>query len=131
MSIEGRIAVDIGFTDTYTASSVQSVQRITFTSADTYTSGKVAVITGTCSTANVGIVLAPTSYKDASGSVVSFTDVQRVAFRASAPCNYTDTDNSLVGVTIALFEEQGMPDIAISRTGTAGTASYTLVIYGT
>jgi len=131
MSIEGRIAIDIGFTDTYTASSVANVQRITFTHTDAYTAGKVAIITGTCGTANVAISLAPTSFRDASGSIVSFSDVTRVAFSASAPCNYSDSDNSFTSATIALFEEEGLPDIGVSRTGTSGTASYTLVIYGT
>jgi hypothetical protein len=131
MTIEGRIAVDIGFTDTYTASNVTSVQRITFTNTDTYTAGKVAVITGTCSTVQVNISVNPTSYRDASGQIVSFTDVQRVAFSASRKCNYSDEDNSMVGMTQAIFDESGTPSISIGVTGTAGTASYTLVLYGT
>jgi hypothetical protein len=131
MSIEGRIAIDVGFTDTYTASNMTSVQRITFTATDTYTAGKVAVITGTCGTANVAIGLAPSSYRDASGSLVSFAEIQRVAFRSSSPCFYDSGSKSISGVTIALIEEQGLPDIGVSVAASSGTASYTLVLYGT
>jgi hypothetical protein len=130
MSIEGRIAIDVGFTDTYTASSMTSVQRITFTNTDTYASGKVAVITGTCGTSAVSISIAPTSYRDAGGSLVSFADVARVAFQASRECTYEDGFNTLRSQVAAVFSPVDEPSISISVTGSAGTASYTLVLYG-
>ena len=132
MTIEGRIAIDIGFTDTYTASSVTNVQRISLTQTDAYTAGKVAVISGTCGTAGVAVTLDPTSYRDASGSLVSFSAVSRVAFQSSLPCTYEDDDNSIVGITFGVWDENGLADsVIISRSAASGTASYTIVIYGT
>ena len=130
MSIEGRIAIDVGFTDTYTASAVQSVQRISLTSTDAYTTGKVAVISGTCGTALVTIIANPTSYRDASGSVVSFSNVTRIAFQSSRACNYVDSANDLISQTFSVFATS-MTDMQIGVTGTSGTASYTIVLYGT
>jgi hypothetical protein len=130
MSIEGRIAIDVGFTDTYTASAVQSVQRISLTSTDAYTTGKVAVISGTCGTALVSISATPTSYRDASGSVVSFSNVTRIAFQSSRACNYSDSANDLLSQTFSVFQPS-LTDMQIGVTGTSGTASYTIVLYGT
>jgi hypothetical protein len=131
MSIEGRIAIDVGFTDTYTASVVQSVQRISLTSTDAYATGKVAVISGVCGTAAASVSINPTSYRDASGSLVSFSNVSRIAFQSSRACNYSDSANDLVAQTFCVFSSSGSPDISIRAVGTSGTASFTLVLYGT
>ena len=130
MSIEGRIAIDIGFTDTYTASSVQNAQRISLTATDTYTAGKVAVVSGTLGTAAVAIALQPTTFRDASGSLVSFSNVSRVAGQTSRPCNFNDVlGSSIQGQTLCLFG--GGDELAITPAYTSGTATYTVVFYGT
>ncbi len=41
MSIEGRIAVDVGFTDSASSDGVQAVKRLALTSTDSQTTGKV------------------------------------------------------------------------------------------
>jgi hypothetical protein len=131
MSIEGRIAIDVGFTDTHTKSAVQSVQRISLTSTDAYTAGQVAVISGVCGTAVESVSFNPTSYRDASGSLVSFSNVSRIAFQSSRACNYSDSANDLVAQTFCVFSPSGSLDISIRADGTSGTASFTLVLYGT
>lgn len=142
MSIEGRIAIDVSFTDTATASSVQNVQRIALTSTDAYTTGKVAVISGTMTTAGTFISVSPIpGYVDVSGSAVSFTTVDRVAYKADQDSRVSDVSNTArvrsVGGQIAIGGiSAGTGDsLTISRTSaltwSAGTASYTLVLYGT
>ena len=131
MSIEGRIAIDIGFTDTYTAGSVQSVQRIALTATDSYTTGKIAVLSGTLGTAVVTLSVRPTNYRDASGALVSFSSVSRAIFQASEVVNIGDGGNSLVGQKLCVFSTGGTPDIDLQPAYTSGTASYTLVLYGT
>lgn len=130
MSIEGRIAIDIGFTDTHTASSVQNAQRIAFTSTDSYSSGKVAVLSGTLGTAAVAIALQPTTFRDASGSLVSFNNVSRVAGQTSRPCKFDDIFGSSVrNQTLCLFG--GGDELTITPGYTSGTATYTVILYGT
>ena len=72
MSIEGRIAIDVNFADSSDATGVQSLKKISLVDTSSYSSGKVAIVTGTCGTAAVSIALAPTSYRDSSGSGVWF-----------------------------------------------------------
>lgn len=129
MTIEGRIAIDVGFTDLHTASSVQNAQRITFTSTDSYSSGKVAVVSGTLGTAAVSVALQPTTFRDASGSLVSFNNVSRVVGQTSRPCQFDDIFGSSVKAqTLCLFG--GGDELTITPGYTAGTATYTVFLYG-
>jgi hypothetical protein len=140
MSIEGRIAIDIGFTDTHTTEGVQNVQRIALTATDSYTSGKVAVLAGTVTTAGTTFGSA-TGYRDASGNTVTFTQIQRVAFKASQDSTVSDDAGfakircrtGLVGIgEISIGAGESLTLARTSPvTWTAGTASYTLVLYGT
>jgi len=134
MSIEGRIAIDIGFTDLHTASSVQNAQRITFTSTDTYSSGKVAVFSGVLGTAAETIAVSPTShtYRDASGQIVSFSLFERVAFQTSRPCELNDNVNGMVPSkgNMTIFDS-GSNELELIPGYTSGTASYTVFIWGT
>ena len=131
MSIEGRIAIDIGFTDTHTTEGVQNVQRIALSVTDSYTSGKAVVLTGTVGTAVVLLDTAPTTFRDASGSLVSFADTRRVIVETSRPCEIGDGGNSLVGQTLCMFQVSGTPQIEIHQQATSGTSAYTAVFYGT
>ena len=131
MSIEGRIAIDIGFTDLHTASAVQSVQRIALTATDSYTTGKIAVLSGTLGTAVVTLSVQPTNYRDASGALVSFSSVSRAIFQASEGVNIGDGGNSLTGQKLCVFSTSGTPSIDLQPAYTSGTASYALVLYGT
>lgn len=135
MSIEGRIAVDASFSDLTTGTNLQSLMRLALTSTDSYTSGKVALITGTCGTAAVTIGVAPTTFRDSSGSLVTFSSVSRFAFAASAAAVCSETAG--VGKAISSANSISVTD---SRNGNtfgfsvqtySGTASYTIVIVGT
>lgn len=135
MSIEGRIAVDASFSDLTTGTNLQSLMRLALTSTDSYTSGKVALITGTCGTATVSISLAPTTFRDSSGSLVSFTTVTRFAFAASAIAYATESpaakvlsSGGRVGVSDTLITTPSTISVALATTA---TASYSLLVVGT
>jgi hypothetical protein len=135
MSIEGRIAVDVSFADSATSGGVQSLKKITLTDTTPYTAGKVAIVTGTCGTASSAVAVAPTTYKDANGNVVSFVTIERFAFSATgAKCRCQNDWASVQssGGNASVCElKQAADDFQVNVDGTAGTASYTLVIYGT
>jgi hypothetical protein len=135
MSIEGRIAIDVNFADSSDATGVQSLKKISLVDTSSYSSGKVVIVTGTCGTATVNISVAPSAYRDASGSLVSLASVQRIAFSATPAAN-VDTGRRFNGGDNVLTSRNGqvsvvdVPSVSFVYT-TAGTASYTLVLYGT
>ena len=135
MSIEGRIAVDVSFADTATGSGVQSLKKITLVDTTAYATGKVVLLAGTCGTAAVTISTSPTVYRDSSGSLVSFAALERVAFSAT-PSATVDVQQRNNGGDNSITSRNGQisvvdaPAVSFVYT-TAGTASYTLVLYGT
>ena len=135
MSIEGRIAVDVSFADSATSSGVQSLKRITLTSTDSYTTGKVALVSGTCGTAAVAVAVAPSTYSDSSGSAVSFATVTRFAFAASAAAVCSEVAGAGVAVSggsrVSVSDSRSGGTAGFNVSAYSGTASYTLVIYGT
>jgi len=135
MSIEGRIAIDVNFADSSDATGVQSLKKISLVDTSSYSSGKVAILTGTAGTTTAAISTAPTVYNDASGAAVSFSTIQRVAF-AATPAASIDTAQRVSGGDNVISSRNGQVTIvdvpAVTRVyTTAGTASYTLVLYGT
>ena len=134
-NVRGRIAVDVQFTDSTTLTGVQSLKTITLQDATEYTTGKVAIVTGTCDTStNTMISVSTPGYTNSSGQAVSFSNVSCVAFRAS---RYTrlfaglaNFGNSNGTVSVSDVELPFGATHFNPRT-TAGTASYTLVLYGT
>jgi hypothetical protein len=140
MSIEGRIAIDVGFTDTYTASVVQSVQRISLTSTDAYATGKIAVLSGTASTASLQLdsYSATPTYRDSSGNVVTFGVIRRIMFSWSGTNRRTLTDSeydnfkllSSAGA-VSLTEFAPSDTVAPLISSGTGTGTYTIVLYGT
>ena len=144
MSIEGRIAVDVSFADSATSGGVQSLKKIALTSTTPSTSGKVAVVAGTVGTAEVLVSIASPGYLDSSGTPISFTQVQSLALSSSdsvgvgAGCQECSAQlqsrNGIVATTHLVYEPSDTPAnevIELRRKATAGTASYTLVLYGT
>ena len=133
-NVRGRIAVDVQFADSTTSAGVQSLKTITLQDATEYTTGKVAIVTGTCGTTPVQIDVAPaTTYRNAAGSVVSFVGVQRFSFSATgSPArlqqDYVAVESSAGRACVS--DANGFDDSFLVRT-TAGTASYTLLLYGT
>ena len=135
MSIEGRIAIDVGFTDSGSRTGVQSVKRIALTSTDAYTAGKVVVVAGTCGTAAVSVSYSP-GYRDADGNLVAVNAVTRFAFASSGAARCSEFGGGR-GVAIsgsnrvAISDIDGDPTNGFSVVAYSGTVSYTLVIYGT
>jgi hypothetical protein len=141
MSILGRVGVDVQFQDKEPGTAVSSIKTIALQHATEYDFGKVAVVTGTVGTATVTLPISPTTYRDAAGSVVSFASISRVAFAAtganivacdgSGGCGVNDwTIYSRAG-QIAVSEAVETSSFVVNVVGTAGTSSYTLVLYGT
>ena len=142
MSIEGRIALDIGFTDLHTAASVQTAQRIALAQSDSYTSGKVAIVTGTMTTAGTTVSVSPVpGYVDAAGQSVSFDTVERVAYQSTKDSHLTDVSTtcrlrSRTGeIAVGGISAGAGDSLTIARTTaltwSAGTATYTVFLYGT
>lgn len=141
MSVRGRFGVDVQFTDSTIAGGAQSIKTLTLQHATEYDFGKVALVKGTCGTAVVTVAVSPTTYRDASGNVISFASVSRVAFAATGPnlvacdgsggCGVEDwTIYSRAG-QVAVSEALETVAFSINVYGTTGTAAYTLVMYGT
>ena len=137
MSIEGRIAIDVGFTDSGSSTGVQSVKRIALTSTDAYTAGKVVVAAGTCGTEDVQIDFSPSTFRDASGSLVSLASVSRYAFACSRRAKIGDGGSHMTVTSdadrVAVCEagEEVATFVTLRPLFASGTASYTLVVYGT
>jgi hypothetical protein len=138
--IKGRFGIDVLFTDSTVAGGAKALKTITLQHATEYDFGKVAVVTGTCGTAVSTVSLAPTTYQNSAGNAVSFATVSRVAFQADGPalvacdgsggCGIDDwTIYSRAG-QIAVSEALETSAFSINVVGTAGTANYTLVMYG-
>ena len=140
MSMKGRFGIDVQFTDSTTAAGVQSLKSLTLRHVTEYDFGKVALVKGTCGTAVVTVAVAPTTYRDSGGNLISFASVSRVAFAATGPnlvacdgsggCGIEDwTIYSRAG-QVAVSEALETVAFSINVYGTAGTAAYTLVMYG-
>lgn len=135
MSLEGRIAIDVAFSDSTSSTGTQSLKRLVLTSTDAYTSGKVALVSGTCGTAAVAIAVAPSTYKDSSGAAVSFATVTRFAFAASAAAVCSEAAGAGVAISggsrVAVCDSRNGGTAGFNVSAYSGTASYSLVIYGT
>ena len=140
MSLQGRFGIDVQFTDSTTTTGVQSLKSLTLRHVAAYDFGKVALVKGTCGTAVVTVAVAPTTYRDSSGNLISFASVSRVAFAATGPnlvacdgsggCGIEDwTIYSRAG-QVAVSEALETVAFSINVYGTTGTAAYTLVMYG-
>jgi len=134
--IRGRFSVDVQFTDSTSAASVQAVKSISLQHATEYDFGKVAVVTGTVGTVVTSVSIAPTTYRNSAGDIVSLASVSRFAFSASGPnlvrCIAGGGEAVVLSRAkqIAVSEDQGVVDFDINVLGTAGTSAYTLVMYG-
>ena len=139
-NVRGRISVDVQFADSTTSSGVQSLKTIAVQDATEYTTGKVAIVTGTVGTAAVvlwnpeGSALA-NQYRTSAGQLVGAILPTRIALRGSSGgvlVAETDVIN-----TDVLFSSGGVSvcDVDDGETGSirslSGTATYTVVLYGT
>ena len=132
MAIDGRINVDVLFHDT---DGTTSLKVVSLDDSTAYTTGKVAIVTGTVGTAEVTVSISPSTYRDASGAIVNFTSVSRFAF-AATPGGIAFQEGDIAKVVsldgqlaITSSNSASADDFLVSSA--AGTASYTIVIYGT
>ena len=138
MPLEGRISIDVGFTDTSDAGGAQSLKRISLIDSSAYTTGNVAIVTGTAGTAQTTVVnTSSLSYRNAAGSIVTFNQVRRVAFAYSGSVGrvLTETnDNSFAmisGENRVAMSDVVLPSVSLQLGPSLGTGTYTIVIYGT
>ena len=139
-SVRGRISVDVQFADSTTSSGVQSLKTIAVQDATEYTTGKVAIVTGTVGTAAVGLWNVDGSalanqYRTSAGQLVGPIFPTHIALRgggAGVLVAETDVINTDVlfsrgGVSVCEFGGGFSGNIRCLN----GTATYTVVLYGT
>lgn len=132
--VRGTISVDVAFTDSTTVGGALSLKTITLRDATEYTTGKVAVVTGTCGTGGVSITPTSPGYLNAAGESVALSSIVRVAFQSP--------EGAFVSQGLSTFL-RSRGDVCVdnlvgvntttdySVRAFTGTASYTLVLYGT
>lgn len=137
MSVSGRIAIDVEFIDRTSTAAGSSLNTIALRDATEYASGKVAIVTGTMGVGGASINWASgLTYRDAAGQAVQFSNVSRLAFQCSRDCAASDEDNSYNrarsngNAAVCDWRPEGAV-ISLEPVFTSGTASYTLVLYGT
>jgi len=130
VSIRGRIAVDVQFADDDASDGAKSLKTISLQDATEYTTGKVAIVSGTVGTGGMSVLPSTLSYRDASGQTVSMT-LTRLAMQSPTLCRVTTS-------SVTAWSRDGGPVVSnvqasssVVVSTTAGTASYTLVLYGT
>ena len=132
MSIEGRINIDALFHD---KDGTASLKVVSLVGSREYLSGKVAVVTGTVGASEQTIASVPSVYRNAAGSIVSFGNgVQVIAFTCSSDAELREVSaagysRAIANTPVVVHPETGGVDGFAIRTN-SGTATYTLVMYG-
>lgn len=135
MAIDGRINVDVLFHDT---DGTTSLKVVSLEDSTAYTTGKVAIVSGTVGTTavalwNSGGTGLANQYKASNGELVGAIDPTRIAVRShSGQVLVSDAD-------LGEWELLSRGGLSVSDNRSAagtvrsisGTASYTVVLYGT
>lgn len=85
MSVSGHCQVAVDFSDTGSATAVDTLKKIRIASNDTFSTNKVAIVTGTCGTSASTFAWTAPGYTAADGEAVEFTTentVDGIAFIA-------------------------------------------------
>ena len=133
MAVSGTVNVSASFVDTDESTGVVSEKKVSLASANTASGGKVALVTGTCGTAVVNVDVTSLGYRDAAGDEVAMDLVQRVAFQANpgAFMEFVDSAERIKSlcnrVSVSCVQNT---DDTIHVFTTAGTSSYTMLLYG-
>jgi hypothetical protein len=132
MSIEGRINIDCLFHD---KDGTASLKVVSLQDSKEYTTGKVAIVTATVGTSQTGFNTYATSYRDSSGSLVTFSTLSRVVFSYSGSTakKLNDIEGNF------LLSSRNSEPAASSISGNvdaviepgSGTGTYTIILYGT
>jgi len=133
MAVSGTVNVSASFVDTDESTGVVSEKKVARASANTASGGKVAIVTGTCGTASVSVDLSSLGYRDAAGEEVSLSLVSRVAFQATpgAIMAFSPSAESVKSLSnqVSIMSVQNT-DQTINVNATAGTSSYSMLLYG-
>lgn len=142
MSLLGRFTIDVHFQESTASDVTKSMKTVALQHSTEYNFGKVAVVTGTVGTAVITVDCNAPAYADSAGNSVTFANISRIAFAATGATNVRCASDQIdsVGYAVTLYSRANQ--IAVSEciednefevgvVGTAGTASYTLVLYGT
>lgn len=131
MSIEGRINVDVLFHD---KDGTSSLKVLSLQDSDAYAVGGVAMWSGTCGAAAVTLSFGPTTYRDASGSLVNVQpggENGRVCFLATGNGGKLTQANG--EIALLSFGHACMSDIdeqeSVSVSALNGTTRYTVIVY--
>jgi hypothetical protein len=139
MSIEGRINIDVLFHD---KNGTASLKVVSLQDSKAYTTGKVAIVSGTIGTTAVTFSTsdagdAASTYRDASGGLVSLSSFSKVVIKATTqnrPLIMTDQDS---GSAINVPAEEVLvypcginPTDGVTVRSFSGTATYTIILYG-
>jgi hypothetical protein len=133
VSIDGRFNVDVLFHD---SDGTASLKVLSLDSSSAATAGKVAFVTGTVGTAARTIARTAPGYTAADGTVVSLATVERVALKATPHVELTTAGGRTYfasGGRVGVYELAGgeRTTAAFSIATTSGTATYSLLLYGT
>lgn len=137
MSIDGRINVDCLFHD---KDGTASLKVVSLQESTAYTTGKVAIITGTVGTAQTTIAVADV-YKNAAGDAVTIGESERVMFSYKGAAGFArrlelvDFDNFAFARIVSRDDQiatSSGTDIDVFRitASAANTGTYRIVIFG-
>ena len=130
MSIDGRINVDVLFHD---KDGTASLKVVSLQESEAYTTGAMAYWSGTCGTTSVTLTFSPTTYRNASGQLVSVAPggLGRVAFLATGNGGVlSQTNGPLYMISqdhacVSNIDEQESVSVAALN----GTTSYRVVVW--
>ena len=134
MSIEGSISVSFDFNDTASSSGVDTLKKVRLTSNESIVAGKVAVLSGTVGTTVQNIDLTSLDYRDASGELVTFADIDRIAIQSpqSVFIELVDVGTKLNAddnkVSVSCVHNT---DDTLRLYTTSGTSQYVVAFHGT
>lgn len=131
MTIEGRISVDALFQD---KDGGNRMKVAALQISKDYTTGTVAVVTGTANTSGTLINLATIGYRNAAGETATYSSPTAIVLMGTPAARITEQGAS----RISLFSSGGVAACGCPSSGglssfsvaaTSGTVSYTLLIY--
>lgn len=141
VSVSGLASISLTYSDSTSAVAKVVSQALSVSEDTELTGGTVAVVSGTIGGSAVLIGFDPTTYRNAAGNLVSFTDSNpptRIVLKSSGPNQVRLMDTDLSGV-ISLYSKNDIVamttwgggatvDNGITLEATGGTASYVVLI---
>lgn len=139
MSLEGRIDISVLFHD----KDGQRLKVVSLNDSREYTTGKVAIVSGTVGTTAVTFSTSDSdtpvsTYRDASGALVSLSSISKVVIKATTPNRpliLTDQDSgnaiSVPAEEVLVYPCGISPSDGVTVRSASGTAAYTIILYGT